>query len=647
MTHLSRMNKGRRAAGRRLEQRGSIMVNFAIAALVVITAVLATEIGVYSFQKRELQKAADLAALSGALRIHPDNCIAGEEAAKNSADANLAHLEQLAAVTTVAVACGRWIRLAEEAPPEADGLVAVESGGNYDALKVTLTATYDSILPFFSDLSFEARAVAQIDGPQASFTVGSGVARLNAGALNQLLSLLLGTNVTLSLADYEGLANANVNLLGLAKALGLAVGTYDELTAADIDIGELLSGTVGVLPRDSVDPAVGVALNALNLLLDLGVPLEQLSLAVLKTASQNGLLSLDLDTQDPTTALDTDVSVLNLLLVGLQVANASDDDPSFVSGAINVPLPPLANVGVRAKVIEPPSIGVGPPGYTSTGRARTAAHTAVVRVNLNTQILTPAAGSSLLDVNLLVARVKLSAPAGQVVNLPIYAEVAPGEAVLESVLCHASEDGHRVTLGVTPGLAHVYLGQIPGAFENRSTRWVDLAKDRFKLLSLNLDASLLGLPLLNVPVSLAAKLDLSVPRNGVVTRKEVTFDYDPEEPRSTQNLTASVGSQRHLGASIADALAEGLLDVELDTSGLALGGQELTLLSSIIDGLVNSLGALLNGVLALLNPILTPVLTLLDDVVLGPLLAALGLQLGYADVQLMSASCDASAKLVY
>ncbi|MDA7418166.1 pilus assembly protein TadG-related protein [Xenophilus arseniciresistens] len=646
MTYLTRMNKGRRVAGRRVTQRGSVVVNFAIAAFVIIVAVLGTEIGVYSFQKRELQKAADLAALSGAVRLQPDSCVAGEAMARSNAAENLAHLAHLAPVTTD-VACGRWVRPAEGAPETEDGLVSVGPDDNYDALRVTLTALYDSILPAFSNLSLEAKAVAQMDGPQASFTVGSGVARLNAGALNQLLSLLLGTNVTLSLADYEGLANTNVNLLGLAKALGLAVGTYDELAAADLDVGELLSGTVGLLPRDSVDPAVGVALNALNVLLDLGVPLEQLSLAVLKTASQNGLLSLDLDTRDPSTALDTDVSVLNLLLVGLQVANASDD-PSFVSGAINVPLQPLANVGVRAKVIEPPSIGVGPPGYTASGRARTAAHTAVVRVYLNTQVLTPAGGDSLLDVNLLgLARVKLAAPAGQVVNLPIYAEVAPGEAVLESVSCRASQNGHEVTLGVTPGLAHVYLGHIPDAFENRSTRWANLQKDRFKLLNLNLDASLLGVPLLNVPVNLTARLDFSVPRNGAVTRQEVTFDYDPEEPRSTQNLTASVGSQRHLGASIADAIAAGLLDVELDTSGLSLGGADLALLSNIIDGLGNSLGDLLNGVLALLNPVLAPVLTLLDGVLLGPLLEALGLQLGYADVQLMSASCDASAKLVH
>ncbi|WP_225782908.1 hypothetical protein [Xenophilus sp. Marseille-Q4582] len=132
-----------------------------------------------------------------------------------------------------------------------------------------------------------------------------------------------------------------------------------------------------------------------------------------------------------------------------------------------------------------------------------------------------------------------------------------------------------------------------------------------------------------------------------MTREDVNFYYDPDEPRSTQDLTASVGSQRHLGASIAEAIGEGLLDVELDTSGLKLLGLELNLLSSIIDGLVNSLSTVLNNVLALLNPILTPVLTLLDGVVLGPLLETLGLQLGYADVQLMSASCDASAKLVY
>ncbi|MNW23017.1 hypothetical protein D3C71_2248470 [compost metagenome] len=56
---------------------------------------------------------------------------------------------------------------------------------------------------------------------------------------------------------------------------------------------------------------------------------------------------------------------------------------------------------------------------------------------------------------------------------------------------------------------------------------------------------------------------------------------------------------------------------------------------------------IVNGLLGVLNLVLLPVLTALDTAVLGPLLKTLGIQLGYADVQLLSASCDGNARLVY
>ncbi|MNT84957.1 hypothetical protein D3C72_2250580 [compost metagenome] len=62
---------------------------------------------------------------------------------------------------------------------------------------------------------------------------------------------------------------------------------------------------------------------------------------------------------------------------------------------------------------------------------------------------------------------------------------------------------------------------------------------------------------------------------------------------------------------------------------------------------MNGLIGIVNGVLGVLNVVLTPVLSLLDTALLAPLLKALGIQLGYADVQLLSASCDGNARLVY
>jgi hypothetical protein len=196
-------------------------------------------------------------------------------------------------------------------------------------------------------------------------------------------------------------------------------------------------------------------------------------------------------------------------------------------------------------------------------------------------------------------------------------------------------------IGVQPGLAHVFVGQIPGAFTNKSTLWKDLVKSRFNLLSLKLEIPLLSI---TVPINLMAKMELSIP-NGPIAKGYKDFTYDPNVPASQQNLTATVGTAQNLGAAIGSAINAGLLDVQLDTSGLSVLDIQLDLLSNIIDALVNVLVGVVQTVLSLVNVVLMPVLSLVDSIV-GPLLKALGLHLGYADVQLLSVNCDYGAALV-
>ncbi|MNY56924.1 hypothetical protein D3C86_1930550 [compost metagenome] len=89
------------------------------------------------------------------------------------------------------------------------------------------------------------------------------------------------------------------------------------------------------------------------------------------------------------------------------------------------------------------------------------------------------------------------------------------------------------------------------------------------------------------------------------------------------------------------------MDVVLDTSELKVVGIPLDVLGGVLDALLNGLIAVLGDVLGLVSSVLTPVLDLLDGALLGPLLKTLGIQIGYADVQLLSASCDGNARLVY
>lgn len=631
-------------------QSGSVVINAAIALSLLVIVLVGTELGYLFYMKRQYQKAADLAALAGAPRLNgPADCQLAKNAARLNANGSgpsdpNRNLPSSFSLEDANITCGRWDPSITSNESHFDS-----TDPNYNAIRVLISNAPDDIFSIFSgDRTIRVQAIAaRASEPVASFSVGSGVARLDEGALNKVLTMLLGTAVNLSLVDYEGLANAKINLLGLADALHLNLGSYDELVAANVSLGDLVTAAINALPQSNDSETVSLATSLLNGLLSLdgGLDLDRTTINLLKTAEQAGLITADLDTKDPRSALNGDINALNLLLVSLQVANSN----SGAAAQLDVPLDPLANVQVKTTVIEPPSIAVGPPGYYANGKARTSAHTGQARVLLNAKVLTPASGGNLLNLDLLLASVKVSLPAGQLINLPIYVEVASGDGELEEVSCKAADGKYDVKIGAMPGLAHVFLGNVPTAFTNRTAKWDDLPKERFNLLNVNAEVKLLfGLiPVVNAPIGLKAQLDLSIPGNGQVTRSSQTFRFDPKVSVADQNLVATVGSEQHLGAVIGSAINAGKLDIVLDTSGLTILGLPADALSSIVDGLVNSLITIVNGVLGFVNAALMPALSLLDDAVLGPLLRALGLQLGYTDVQLLSASCDSGAKLVY
>ncbi len=622
----------------RRQQRGSVIAIAAISLSLIVIALIGTELGYLFFMKREFQKTADLAALAGAQKLQSstekNRCELAAEAATTNAEKNLP------GIAIDAPACGNWTA-GQASGSDSTACFAgtddhfVANVSPLNAVRVRINQPAQSLLPFFPwDRTICVQAVAALDDPQASFSIGSGVARLNAGALNSLLSLLLGTTVNLSLLDYTGLADAKVNLLGIVDALNLNAGTYDELAKSRVTLAELLNAAIEVLPQGNDSNTAKLAADLLNGFLKLsgGLNFDDVSINLVKTAEHAGLLNLDLNTLDPRSALNGNISALNLLSVALQIANGQ----SAAAATTNIDLKPLANLSLQAKVIEPPVIAIGPPGYYSDGTAKTQAHTGQIRANINVQLLTTAGGSNnILNIPLLL---RVSLPAGQLINLPIYAEVASGDANLQAVRCNAADGKYDVQIDAAPGLAHIFVGNIPTAFTNTTSPWASLPKERFKLLSIQVDilGSILSPP---IPIELLAKLDLSIPGNGVVAKQTLNYRFDPNSPTSQQNLIQTVGLEQNLGAAIGTAIGAGKLDVILNTSGLGL-------VSNVLNALVNGLLTIVNGVLGVINVILTPVLNLLDSAV-GPLLKALGLQLGYADVQLLSARCQTTARLVY
>ncbi|MCJ2042981.1 hypothetical protein MKK58_00190, partial [Methylobacterium sp. J-078] len=77
----------------------------------------------------------------------------------------------------------------------------------------------------------------------ASFTIGSGLAGLDAGVANAVLGAMLGKPLTLSVVDYNALASTRVDanrvLDALAPMLGLEVGNYSEIAVATATVGQL------------------------------------------------------------------------------------------------------------------------------------------------------------------------------------------------------------------------------------------------------------------------------------------------------------------------------------------------------------------------------------------------------------------------
>ena len=640
----------------RRQQRGSVIAIAAIALSLIVIALIGTELGYLFFMKREFQKTADLAALAGAQKLQSTTATNRCELAAGAATSNAG--QNLSGIAIDAPDCGNWT--AGQSNGASVGCFAgtddhfVVLGSPLNAIRVRINQPAPTLLPFFPwNRTICVQAVAALEGPQASFSIGSGVARLDAGVLNQMLSMLLGTEVKLTLADYTGLANAKLNLLGMVDALHLDVGTYEKLADANIKLDQLLNAAINILPQDNAKPTADLVATLLNGILSANgrLDFDEISINLLKTIDRAGLLDINLKTTDPRTALNGKISALSLLFVALQIA----DNQSAVAAQINIPLLPLANVQLKTKVIQPPVIAIGPPGYNPPpdNSAKTKAHTGQIRALVSVQVLTPfsAADKNLLNLDLGILRARVSLPSGALINLPIYLEVGSGDAKLEEVRCTDPDGKYDVKISATPSLAHLFLGDIPKAFDNSLIPWEELQKNKFSLLKLDLNAELyavLGwISLAKINLGLLAKLDLSIPGDGKVTEKPLNYRFDPTIPNSDQNLTQTVGTEEHLGEAVASAIDEGKLELELDTKGLSLLGIPLDLVSGLLDGLVNGLSSIVNTILPLLKDILKPVLAELDKIVLAPLLKAIGLQLGFADVQLLSASCERTAKLVY
>ncbi|WP_080423658.1 TadG family pilus assembly protein [Burkholderia ubonensis] len=643
---------GCRPAGRdRLRmrgQRGAVSVLATVWVLVAFVTLGAIDIGNLFFQRRDLQRIADLSALAAVQSLDPSDtsCGAANTAALNNARAN----ETSNTVTTgapargqdqVAATCGRWdpqVYAGRPAyfAPAASGMTQL----NATQVTVTRTMRY-SFLGVVSMLGAGPGTMSATATARASaidtFSISATLASVDPVWLNGILSALLGTSVSLTLADYQALAGANIKLLGISTALG--AGTVNGLVDLSVTVPTLignLSAYVGALQAGGGNgPGYVAQLQAASTALGKLAGASVGNTTVVVANAPNALLNISLG--NPQSGADAQVNLLDLLTTAAQVAAYNKGHAVSLNTGVTLPLGASGFnvVSLQLQVLNPPSIAVGEAGLLPNGTWRTQASSAQIGVYLNVQTpsipITGALGlSGLIDLTL------------SGINLPIYLLVGgPAVASLAATKCGSATTPSTTTIVATPGIAKLCISAPPSGTLNLSN--VSTCPPAGTLQLLNLQAS----TLLSPPVSLGVSASISNPVLqivGTASSSAPYAGYPSATPYHFCNAPAGLATPVSCGSGWVSPSTASSPNSYWTTYVNNLGASLGTALSNInlnaitILGIPIPLGPLLNAIGSL---VLQPVLSALDAV-LVPILGLLGVQVGQATVHQISLTCNAA-----
>lgn len=434
-------------------QRGSMAITIMLMMIGLVAILGLVEVGYLYWAKRDAQKVADLAALAGAQRL--DLCTtdnADNAAARQSAEQDNGF--GTADGKTVAVTCGHWNPVVYAGIEDHFGNINETDGLNLNAVKVIARRP---ALPIFGqafakgDLVVSASAVAAQAEPQVAFSVGSRLLGINGDAPLQLLLQLIGLDLSATeVASYSGLANLKITPSGLLEALHLPVGTditvgdYENLLAANsITVTELLDVMATLADQQGL---VGINLSILknylnNVSAGTGGPLGQVKINLLDQDDSPGLFaSISAPGSEAAAGLDVNLNALDLLGAAITIANGDH--------AVDIPNVSLLGDGVKIKasIIEPASIGVGP--------VKTTAYNAQVRLNID------------IDTDGIPVLGWLLNWLGTRVHVPLYVDVVNAAATVSGIDCAAAVPSASFT--VRSSIAGICLGKTERPWDSTS-----------------------------------------------------------------------------------------------------------------------------------------------------------------------------------
>lgn len=651
--------RGVRWSRRRL-QRGSIAVMAAIWVMAAMVVLGAIDVGNLYFQKRDLQRIADMAALAAAQSVDPVDvaCASAVQAARSSAGQNdaypVAASDPVAGTDQITTTCGRW-------DPPVGGSSSYQAAASnltqFNAARVTLSRRVQySFLGLLSaagrgsptvSASSTARATA-ID----SFSISASVASVNSAWLNGILSALLGpgTGLSLDVGDYNALAATNIKLGDLAVALG--AGTVSGLVNAGLTPeSTVLSGLGPIVIQalmSGANKSQGYALNVASTLAKATIGSTSISLA----NATNSLLQIGLGNVD--SAANASVNLLDLLMTSAMIANYNKGQAVSLDSGVTLPLGAtnFTVMKLALQILNPPTLAIGEAGQRPDGSWRTQASSAQIGLYLDIQTPTISLGTNILNQlglgGLLNVSVTLSG-----IRLPIYLLVGgPATAKLAATNCGSAGGPTTTTIIATPGLAQLCLSQPLSGSLNLSGSPTCPAGGQISLLNLSASASVLGglgglTTITTGPLQISATV-----QNPVLSIQGVESASNPYPSGGFPTATApyhfcnsynGLSSSASCGSNWVSPASATSPDSYWTTATDLLPSLS-TALKNIGVGSINVLGiSIPAGTLlgAIGSAVLSPILSALGTVV-TPLLNLLGVQVGQATVHQISLTCNAA-----
>ncbi len=634
----------------RASQRGAVAVFAAVALLAMLTATLvAIEIGRMYAARSELQKQANLAALDAARLV--SGCSvdgsSGSYDAPSSADL-------LTFVQQALVGNGLPADLLNGLPQVDVGIIDRRTGvdgpegmrylaidpEDAQAVRVTLRRQFPQpllpLLPYDESRVMVASATA---GQLAvgSFYLGSGLLNFDGGILNALLSGLLGGNVSLSVADYNGLVGVGVSLENLATAINLDVKDLSDpiaLGAATPVLSDVIGGLAGSLSGTASAGVVAV-LQQLAATAQAGhdsqVPIASLLGAVDGDAGEAPFVNL----------LD--------LLIALGAAASADETGTVppIALPVSLGLPGIASVSTFVQIGEPPQ-------FSGMRRAGTAeAHTAQIKLLVRAQVTAHTGITQALSLLLLGGLLgDIDAPP---INLGVDVDVARASAYLDRIQCPRSTNNTLAAhLRAIPSAAALKLGTFAGAPASAPA----ISDGSSSLLGVTI--SVLGGLLAEIKVNLTLTGPVTATVGGLAAQAlEPIEEYTKVEqpsgkrpywladvaPQASQN-PQTVGTTGLLAGTFSTLFASLATKIQASDPDHPDQSSSICLLRIVVCTLSVPVGSIIDSVK---NPVVSVLGTVLGatggivDGIIDPLLEALGIQIGTARVTMTAISVDQPA----